>query len=77
VLPGHPARRATEQRPFCPPAGYAAARLKSWRANQPIEELLSRFLVSFFECNGYHDFGDAIADVLNAWRQAQLGSNAA
>jgi hypothetical protein len=77
VLPGRPARRATEQRPFCPTEGYAAAGLTSRRASRPVDDLLRLFLVSFFECNGYHDFHDAIIDVLDALRQAQPGAGAA
>ena len=71
TFPGRPARRATEQRPFCPGEGYAAAGLCNRRADRPIDELLRRFLVSFLECNGYHDFQGAIADVLDAWRESE------
>lgn len=69
TFPGVPARRATEQRPFCPANGYASREMRNRRANGSVEELLRRFLVSFFECNGYHDFYVAVNDVLAAWRR--------
>jgi hypothetical protein len=52
-FPGRrPPRAGSGQRAFCPVGGYAAARLRSWRAGGPVGELLAVFLEDFLKQNG-------------------------
>jgi len=61
-----PARAGASQHPFCPPAGYASARLRGWSPRHPVSELLAVFLEDFLKQNGYHAVDDAVADTTDA-----------
>jgi hypothetical protein len=66
-FPGRsPKRAGASQYPFCPPAGYASSRLRSWYPRRPVSELLALFLDDFLKQNGYHAIGDAVADTIEA-----------
>lgn len=65
AFPGtRPPRAGGEQRPFCPPDGYARRALTSWKLRRPRGELVAAFLDSFLKQNGYHDCDEAIQDVV-------------
>ena len=65
IFPGRPPARLVANRPpFCPATGYATDDLQNWNPASPTAELLATFLRSFLIENGYHDFDDAIADVV-------------
>jgi len=67
AFPGRrPPRAGSGQVTYCPPGGYAAAKLRSWKAGNSVQELLSIFLEDFLKQNGYHDVDDAITDTVRA-----------
>jgi hypothetical protein len=67
TFPGRrPPRAGSGQGAYCPPGGYAAAKLRNWKAGSPVENLLAIFLEDFLKQNGYHDVGDAITDTVAA-----------
>lgn len=67
TFPGRrPPRAGSGQVTYCPPGGYAAAKLRNWKAGSSIGELLAIFLEDFLKQNGYHDIGDAITDTIAA-----------
>lgn len=77
-FPGHrPQRAGASQYPFCPPTGYASARLRNRNPRRPISELLAVFLDDFLKQNGYHAVGDAIADTVQAAAPAAIPSRPA
>jgi hypothetical protein len=66
-FPGRrPQRAGASQYPFCPPAGYASARLRNWNPRRPVSDLLTLFLDDFLKQSGYHAIGDAVADTIEA-----------
>jgi len=65
VFPGRrPARAGSDQRTFSPPGGYAAAKLRNWKAGSSFNDLLTVFLEDFLKQNGYHDVAAAITDAI-------------
>lgn len=65
AFPGAPPPRAAgDQEPFCPPQGYAAKTLRSWRFRGSVDELVTVFADSFLKQNGYHGCRSAIADLI-------------
>ena len=63
AFPGRrPPRAGSGQRTFCPGGGYAAAKLRNWKAGSSVPELLAVFLEDFLLQNGYHDVAEAITD---------------
>ncbi|HEV2254425.1 MAG TPA: hypothetical protein VGS06_14625 [Streptosporangiaceae bacterium] len=67
TFPGRrPPRAGSGQRTFCPVGGYAAAKLKNWKAGSSVAELLAVFLEDFLKQNGYHDSASAITDAVAA-----------
>lgn len=77
TFPGRrPPRAGSGQRTFCPPNGYAATKLQSWRAGSSIKKLLAVFLDDFLKQNGYHDVGDAITDAVAAAMAPEVGTRA-
>jgi hypothetical protein len=78
AFPGRRAPRAgSGQRTFCPVGGYAAAKLRNWKAGSSVTELLAVFLEDFLKQNGYHDVADAINDAAAAATMPELHANAA
>ena len=72
-FPGRrPQRAGASQYPFCPPTGYASARLRSWSPRRPISELVALFLDDFLKQNGYHAIGDAVADTIEAATASEI-----
>lgn len=66
-FPGQrPARSGTGNHTFCPVGGYAADKLRSWRAASPVEDLLASFLYDFLTQNGYHNVDSTIDETLTA-----------
>jgi hypothetical protein len=63
AFPWPPSPRAgSRQRTFCPAGGYAAAKLRDWKARSSVADLLTAFLEDFLKQNGYHDVADAVTD---------------
>lgn len=78
VFPGRrPPRAGSGQRTFCPVGGYAAAKLRNWKAGSSVAELLAVFLEDFLKQNGYHDFADAITDAVAAAVVLKVDASAA
>jgi len=65
IFPGRRPPRAGDQLPICPPGGFAADDLRSWRAGAD-RPLMTAFLNSFLKQNGFHACGPAIEDVCRA-----------
>lgn len=59
-----PPRLAEEQRPFCPPDGYARKELEGWRANKSDGDLLTAFLSSYLGYNGFHRYDKAVRETV-------------
>lgn len=73
AFPGRrPPRAGSGQGTFCPVGGYAAAKLRSWKAGGSAEKLLALFLEDFLKQNGYHDLADAIMDSVAAATTPQV-----
>jgi hypothetical protein len=67
AFPGRrPSRAGSGQRTFCPVGGYAAAKLRDWKAGSSVANLLVMFLEDFLKQNGYHDIADAVTDSVTA-----------
>jgi hypothetical protein len=78
AFPGRrPPRAGSGQRTFCPSGGYAAAKLRNWKAGSSVAELLAVFLEDFLKQNGYHDVADAITDAVAAAMMPEVDANAA
>ena len=67
AFPGcRPPRAGSGQRTFCSVGGYAAAKLRNWKAGSSVADLLAVFLEDFLKQNGYHDVADAVSDAVTA-----------
>jgi hypothetical protein len=78
AFPGRrPPRAGSGQRTFCPVGGYAAAKLRNWKAGSSVAGLLALFLEDFLKQNGYHDVADAITDAVAADMMPQVEANVA
>jgi len=76
AFPGRrPPRAGSGQRAFCPVGGYAAAKLRDWKAGSSAEDLLAVFLEDFLKQNGYHDVADAITDSVAAATTPQVAAH--
>jgi len=73
AFPGRrPPRAGSGQRTFCPVVGYAAAKLRNWKAGSSVADLLAVFLEDFLKQNGYHDVADAVSDAVTAAMASEI-----
>lgn len=73
-FPGRrPPRAGTKQQAYCPPAGYAATELRSWRVQRSAEVLVRLYIRDLLQQNGFHSVEDAIDDAIEALRPSLRG----
>jgi hypothetical protein len=73
AFPGRrPPRAGSGQRTFCPVGGYAAAKLRGWKAGSSVTDLLAVFLEDFLKQNGYHDVAEAVTDTVTAAMTSEI-----